>query len=180
MVDILGSKSCGNARKYAAAPMTASRAGPNQATANHGRDFLNPRGLMRLFLNPSRVTRRVMSTPRAGKNMAAPVANCAATGGTPTSAPDDIGYTTPNSYAQVNINVTARNIAILFTMHSFLDRGVPSLARRLVRDMCVTRLVDRTPPTSRTGAARAHRPQASLRAKEMRRRIPLASLFHLL
>ena len=89
-----------------------------------------------------------MSTPRAGKNMAEPVANCAATGGTPTSAPDDIGYTTPNSYAQVNINVTARNIAILFTMHSFLDRGVPSLARRLVRDMCVTRLVDRTPPTS--------------------------------
>ena len=96
--------------------MAASRAGPNQATTNHGRDFLNPRGLMRLFLNPSRVTRRVMSTPRAGKNMAAPVANCAATGGTPTSAPDDIGYTTPNSYAQVNMNVIAKKIEIRFML----------------------------------------------------------------
>ena len=115
--------------------MAASRAGPNQATANHGRDFLNPRGLRRLFLEPLARDERVMSTPRAGKNMAAPVANCAATGGTPTSAPDDIGYTTPNSYAQVSVNVTARNIAILFTMRSFLDRGVPSLARRLVRDL---------------------------------------------
>ena len=57
-----------------------------------------------------------MSTPRAGKNMAAPVANCAATGGTPTSAPDDIGYTTPNSYAQVNMNVIAKKIEIRFML----------------------------------------------------------------
>ena len=118
-----GSKSCGNTRKYTAAPMTDKMAGPNQATANHGSDFLNPRGLTTLFLNPSRVTRRVTSTPMAGKNMAAPVTNCAATGGMPVSAPDDAGYTTPNSDAHVKAKVTARKIAmrlmvvLLFSLH---------------------------------------------------------------
>ena len=59
----------------------------------------------------------------AGKNMAAPVTNCAATGGMPVSAPDDAGYTTPNSYAHVKAKVTARKIAmrlmvvLLFSLH---------------------------------------------------------------
>ena len=107
-------------KKYAAAPMMDRTAGPNQATANQGSAFLNPRGLMTLFLKPSPVTRRVISTPMAGKNMAAPVTNCAATGGMPVSAPDDTGYTTPNSYAHVNPNVMAKNNTILFMMRPFL------------------------------------------------------------
>src|SRR5699024_10706960 len=97
--DIEGSKSCGNARKYTAAPARVSAEGANQATRNHGSDFLNPCGLIRLFLNPSRVMRRVIATPMAGKNMAAPAASCVATGGMPARAPVEMGYTTPNSYA---------------------------------------------------------------------------------
>ena len=120
-VVMAGSKSCGKMKKYTAAPMMDRTAGPNQATANQGSAFLNPRGLMTLFLKPSPVTRRVISTPMAGKNMAAPVTNCAATGGMPVSAPDDTGYTTPNSYAHVNPNVMAKNNTILFIVRTFLS-----------------------------------------------------------
>ena len=91
IVDMPGSKSCGNATKYAAAPMAIRIAGPSQATANQGADFLNRLGLMTLFLKPSRVTRRVMSTPMAGKNMAAPVTSCAAMGGMSVKAPVETG-----------------------------------------------------------------------------------------
>lgn len=129
MSDIEGSKSCGNARKYTAAPTTASAGGPNHATRNHGNDFLNPRGLMTLFLNPSRVMRRVISTPMAGKTIAPPVTNCAATGGMPTSAPDETGYTTPNSYAHVRKNVTPKKIKMRFIVPPRFRSARPRVVR---------------------------------------------------
>lgn len=64
-----GSKSPGNTRKYTAAPAITNSSGPNQATANQGSDCRQGRGFSTQFRNPSRVTRRVSTTPRAGKNM---------------------------------------------------------------------------------------------------------------
>ena len=102
--------------------MAASTAGPNHATRNQGADSRKRRGFITLFLKPSRVTRRVTSTPMAGKNMAAPVANCAAIGGMPVKVPEAIGYTTPNSYAHVSPNVTAKKTTMRFIALPFLAR----------------------------------------------------------
>lgn len=107
-------KSFGKQRKYTPAPTTISTDGPNQATRNQGNDCLKRRGFSTELRKPSRVTSRVTTTARAGKNMAPPTASCVSVAGSPTNAPVAIGYTTPNSYAHVKTNVTAKKTATLF------------------------------------------------------------------